>query len=59
VKELVEVRNAEIDARTDGGRTALWYARQACKDDIAAFLVSRGGVDDVPDEEFDDLEDDN
>jgi ankyrin repeat protein len=40
VKELIEERNAEINARDDYGRTALMYARP----DIASYLVSHGGV---------------
>ena len=45
VKELIEERNAEINARTDDGRTALRCARQLNKHDIAAYLVSHGGLD--------------
>jgi len=45
VKELIEERNAEINARSDGGRAALWYARQRKNKDVAAYLVSRGGVE--------------
>ena len=45
VKELIEVRNAEINARINGGWTALWWARLYDKADIAAYLVSRGGVE--------------
>ena len=44
VKELVEERNAEINAETEGGRTALWWSRLGYKDDISAYLVSRGGI---------------
>ena len=44
VKELIEVRNADINARTDSGRTALRLARDNGKSDIAAYLVSRGGI---------------
>jgi len=47
VKELIEERNAEINARINNGRTALFWARQAGEDDIAAYLVSHGGVDDI------------
>ena len=45
VKELIEERNAEINARTDNGRTALRIARQCNKPDVAAYLVSRGGIE--------------
>ena len=45
VKELVEERNAEINARMDDGDTALTYARINDKPDIAAYLVSRGGIE--------------
>ena len=45
VKELIEERNAEINARTDDGRTALRMARQNNKDDVTAYLVSRGGIE--------------
>ena len=44
VKELIEERNAEINAREDGGWTALTCARQRNKTDIAAYLVSHGGI---------------
>jgi hypothetical protein len=44
VKELIEVRNADINARTNSGRTALRLARDNGKSDIAAYLVSRGGI---------------
>ena len=44
VKELIDGRNAEINARSDGGRTALTLARARNKPDIAAYLVSRGGI---------------
>jgi ankyrin repeat protein len=45
VKELIEERNAEINARDDRGRTALRLARQYNKPDVAAYLVSRGGIE--------------
>ena len=45
VKELVEERNAEINARTDDGRTALSWARASNIPDVAAYLVSRGGIE--------------
>ncbi len=45
VKELIEKRNAEINARIDDGDTALWWARQQNKPDVAAYLVSHGGIE--------------
>jgi hypothetical protein len=45
VKELIEERNAEINARVDGMGTALRMARLYNKPDIAAYLVSRGGIE--------------
>ena len=45
VKELIEERNAEINARTDDGRTALRVAIQQNKPDVAAYLVSHGGIE--------------
>ena len=44
VKELIEESNAEINARDNGGGTALTSARQRNKLDIAAYLISRGGI---------------
>ncbi len=44
VKELIEVRNADINARTDRGRTALRLARDQGKDDIASYLLCYGGI---------------
>ena len=44
MKELIEERNAEINARTDNGRTALRVANEYNKPDIAAYLVSHGGI---------------
>ena len=40
VKELIEERNAEINARVKYGNTALRYARP----DIASYLISHGGI---------------
>jgi ankyrin repeat protein len=62
VKELIEERNAEINARNGDGRTALRMARDQNETDIASHLVSHGGLDlgvfeDV--EEDDDDDDDN
>jgi ankyrin repeat protein len=45
VKVLIEVKNAEINARNVNGETALFWARVKDYDDIAAYLVSHGGVD--------------
>ena len=47
MKELIEERNAETNARDNVGRTALRYARQLNKPDIAAYLVSHGGIERV------------
>jgi hypothetical protein len=44
VKELIEERNAEINARMNNGWTALSLARAWNRHDIAAYLVSRGGI---------------
>ena len=48
VKELIEERNAEINARDDVGWTALRDARDEdhadIASDMAAYLVSHGGV---------------
>ena len=45
VKELIEERNADINARNGNGSTALWFARQYHKHDVASFLVSHGGIE--------------
>ena len=45
VKELIEERNAEINARTDDGRTALRWARVSNIHDVAAYLISHGGIE--------------
>ena len=44
VKELIEERNAEINARVDDGWTALSLARLHNRHDVAAYLVSHGGI---------------
>jgi len=44
VKELIEVRNAEINARDDRGHTALRMSRQYNKH-VTAYLVSHGGIE--------------
>ena len=56
MKELIEVRNAEINARTNRGRTALRVANRYDKPDIAAYLVSHGGIEFDPNEEDNDDE---
>jgi hypothetical protein len=45
VKELIEVRNAEINARDDNGETALSFARDDVNTDVADYLVSHGGIE--------------
>ena len=45
VKELIEERNAEINARDYDGRTALSWARDRNKNDILAYLVSLSGIE--------------
>jgi len=45
VKELIEERNADINARINGGWTALVLVRIYDKPDVAAYLISRGGLD--------------
>jgi hypothetical protein len=59
VKELIEVRNADIKESDDRGWAALRLARQESEDSIATYLVSRDGVDDILVEEFDEVDDDN
>jgi ankyrin repeat protein len=59
VKELIEVRNADIKESDDRGWAALRLARQESKDSTATYLVSRDGVDDILVEEFDEVNDDN
>jgi len=44
VKELIEVRNADVNARNDDGGTALRIARVHSHADIADYLVSHGGI---------------
>ena len=44
VKELIEERNAKVNARYNGGRTALRVANRYDKPDTAAYLISRGGI---------------
>ena len=45
VKELVEERNAEVNARDDGGGTALRIVRNYNLPAIAAYLLSHGGIE--------------
>ena len=44
VKELIEERHAEINARDDDGWTALWFAKDANEFLTAAYLVASGGT---------------
>ena len=44
VKELVEERNAEINVRNGDGHAALRLARLNNKPDVAAYLLSHGGI---------------
>ena len=44
VKELIEERNAEINARNNSGRTALRITNHHHKPDIAAYLILHGGI---------------
>jgi ankyrin repeat protein len=44
VIELIEERNAEINARSDDGLTALTFAVVMDKPDIAAYLIAHGGI---------------
>jgi len=45
VKELIEERNAEINERNNNGETVLGLARRSNKHDIAAYLISHGGIE--------------
>jgi len=45
VKELIEVRNAYINARNDDGETALTISTDRDNREIAAYLVSQGGIE--------------
>jgi ankyrin repeat protein len=45
VKELIEVRNADINARNDKGWTPSRVARCNGKADIVAYLISMGGIE--------------
>ena len=44
IKELIDERNAEVNARDNRGRPALMVAGLFRKHDIAAYLVSHGGI---------------
>ncbi len=44
VKELIEVWNADINARTDRGRTALRVARDNEQANMVVYLISKGGI---------------
>ena len=44
-KELIEVRNADINARNDNGWTPSRVARSNGKADIVAYLISKGGIE--------------
>jgi hypothetical protein len=44
MKELIEVRNAEISVSSDGGWTALKWAREN-GNDVASYLLSHGAID--------------
>jgi hypothetical protein len=46
MKELIEVRHADINARDDNGRTTLMCAGHLTKHaDIIAYLISKGGIE--------------
>jgi hypothetical protein len=48
VKDLIEVRNADINARDDMGKTPLWWGTRITgydNKDAAAYLVSHGGIE--------------
>jgi len=45
VKELIEERNAQINARDYDGRMALRWARRSNNPIIAAYLISHGGIE--------------
>ena len=44
VKELIEERNADINARDNNGRTARRWARDEEKLNVASFLAEHGGL---------------
>ena len=45
VKELIDERNAEINARDSDGRTALMYARQESELEVFSYLATHGGIE--------------
>jgi ankyrin repeat protein len=45
VKELVDERNADVNARDSDGMTALTWARRRNNPIIAAYLISHGGIE--------------
>jgi cytohesin len=45
MKELIEVRNADINARDDDGDTVLFLARRHGKANIIAYLISCGAIE--------------
>jgi ankyrin repeat protein len=45
LKELIEVRNADINARDEHEETALTTAQNHEKADMVAYLISQGGID--------------
>ena len=44
MKDLIEVRNADINAKDDCGWTVLTTAINRRKADIVAYLISKGGI---------------
>jgi len=45
LKELIEERYAEINARDNNDRTSLRRARDENKHDVASFLAEHGGIE--------------
>jgi ankyrin repeat protein len=45
MKELIEVRNADINVRDDDGDTVLFIARRHGKANIIAYLISCGAIE--------------
>ena len=45
VKELIEERNADVNASDNGGMTALRLTRRRNNPIIAAYLISHGGIE--------------
>jgi len=44
VKELIEERNADVNARFFGGTTALGWARNHSQPEMTAYLISHCGI---------------